>query len=89
MTGKLLIDWSRGTGIVVIMYNLILCKCVNSSMLILVIISAGYSDEMLELVLVAMEDLRESLKDQGSNLMIRFGSAENVIREIVKEVVTY
>lgn len=58
-------------------------------MLILVIISAGYSDEMLELVLVAMEDLRDSLKGQGSNLMIRFGSAENTIQEIVKEVVTY
>lgn len=70
------------------MYNLIPCKYVNSSMLILVI-SAGFSDEMLELVLVAMEDLRESLKDQGSNLMIRFGSAEKTIREIVKEVVTH
>lgn len=49
-------------------------------------ILSRFSDEMLELVLVAMEDLRESLKDQGSNLMIRFGSAEKTIREIVKEV---
>ncbi|XP_021657901.2 uncharacterized protein LOC110648094 [Hevea brasiliensis] len=45
-----------------------------------------YSDEMLELVLFALEDLRKSLKDQGSNLMIRFGNAENVIRDLVQEV---
>ena len=57
--------------------------------MLILVISAGFSDEMLELVLVAMEDLRESLKDQGSNLMIRFGSAEKTIREIVKEVVTH
>ena len=61
----------------------------NSTMLILSIIDAGFSDEMLELILFAVEDLRKSLKDQGSNLMIRFGSAENVIRELVKEVITY
>ncbi|RVW35259.1 hypothetical protein CK203_085833 [Vitis vinifera] len=89
MAGKLLIDWIKALTFLLScacrMYNLIPCKYVNSSMLILVI-SAGFSDEMLELVLVAMEDLRESLKDQGSNLMIRFGSAEKTIREIVKEV---
>ncbi|XP_007038428.2 PREDICTED: uncharacterized protein LOC18605386 [Theobroma cacao] len=49
-------------------------------------ILSRYSDEMLELVLFALEDLRNSLKEQGSNLMIRFGSAENVITELVKEV---
>ncbi|XP_021286133.1 uncharacterized protein LOC110417884 [Herrania umbratica] len=49
-------------------------------------ILSRYSDEMLELVLFALEDLRNSLKEQGSNLMIRFGSAENVIAELVKEV---
>uniref|UniRef100_A0A5B7B338 Photolyase/cryptochrome alpha/beta domain-containing protein n=1 Tax=Davidia involucrata TaxID=16924 RepID=A0A5B7B338_DAVIN len=49
-------------------------------------ILSRFSDEMLELVLFAVEDLRKSLKNQGSDLMIRFGSAENVIRELVKEV---
>ncbi|KAJ0043203.1 hypothetical protein Pint_17261 [Pistacia integerrima] len=36
-----------------------------------------YSDEMLELVLFALEDLRKSLKEQGSDVMIRFGRVEN------------
>ncbi|KAL3524178.1 hypothetical protein ACH5RR_017012 [Cinchona calisaya] len=49
-------------------------------------ILSRFSDEMLELLLFALEDLRKSLKDQGSNLMIRFGNAENVIEELVKEV---
>jgi deoxyribodipyrimidine photolyase len=40
------------------------------------------------MVIFAVEDLRKSLMDLGSDLMIRFGSAENVIRELVKEVVT-
>ncbi|KHG08029.1 Uncharacterized protein F383_34875 [Gossypium arboreum] len=47
---------------------------------------SGYSDDMLELLLFALEDLRNSLKEQGSNLMIRYGCAENVIKELVKEV---
>ncbi|CAK7337076.1 unnamed protein product [Dovyalis caffra] len=47
---------------------------------------SGYNDEKLELVLFALEDLRKSLKEQGSNLMIRFGNAENVIKELVLEV---
>ncbi|KAL5744368.1 hypothetical protein ACOSQ2_027484 [Xanthoceras sorbifolium] len=49
-------------------------------------ILSRYSDEMLELVLFALEDLRKSLKEQGSDLMIRFGRVENVIRELVEEV---
>ncbi|KAK6926363.1 Alpha/beta hydrolase fold-1 [Dillenia turbinata] len=49
-------------------------------------ILSRYSDEMLELVLFAIEDLRKSLKEQGSNLMIRFGTAENVMEGILKEV---
>ncbi|XVF09684.1 hypothetical protein REPUB_Repub07fG0116100 [Reevesia pubescens] len=49
-------------------------------------ILSRYSDEMLELVLFALEDLRNSLREQGSNLMIRFGNAENVISELVKQV---
>ncbi|OMO98081.1 hypothetical protein COLO4_14152 [Corchorus olitorius] len=49
-------------------------------------ILSRYSDEMLELVLFALDDLRNSLKEHGSNLMIRFGSAESVITELVKEV---
>ncbi|KAL0371587.1 UNVERIFIED_CONTAM: Cryptochrome DASH [Sesamum calycinum] len=50
------------------------------------LIYAGFSDEMLELLLFALEDLRKLLNEQGSNLMIRFGRAENVIGELVKEV---
>ncbi|XP_059666983.1 uncharacterized protein LOC132312581 isoform X2 [Cornus florida] len=49
-------------------------------------ILSRFSDEMLELVLFAVEDLRKSMKDQGSDLMIRFGNAEKVIGELVKEV---
>ncbi|KAJ4953978.1 hypothetical protein NE237_030810 [Protea cynaroides] len=49
-------------------------------------ILSRFSDEMLELVILALEDLREWLKSKGSNLMIRFGSAENVILELVEEV---
>ncbi|GMY07764.1 cryptochrome dash, chloroplastic/mitochondrial [Fagus crenata] len=49
-------------------------------------ILSRYSDEMQEMVLFAVEDLRKSLKELGSDLMIRFGSAENVIQELVKEV---
>lgn len=56
--------------------------------MILLKICVGYSDEMLELALFALEDLRKSLKDQGSNLMIRFGNAENVVRDLVQEVIT-
>ncbi|XWS61020.1 hypothetical protein CRYUN_Cryun07bG0089900 [Craigia yunnanensis] len=49
-------------------------------------ILSRYSDDMLELLLFALEDLRNSLKEKSSNLMIRFGNAENVITELVKEV---
>lgn len=48
---------------------------------------AGFSDEMLELLLFALEDLSKLLREQSSDLMIRFGSAENVIPELVTEVV--
>lgn len=44
---------------------------------------------MLELVLFAVEDLKKSLKDQGSDLMIRFGNAESVIQDLAREVVTF
>ncbi|XP_073124044.1 uncharacterized protein [Henckelia pumila] len=49
-------------------------------------ILSRFSDEMLELLLFALEDLRKLLKEQGSNLMIRTGNAENVIRHLVEEV---
>ncbi|KAL2550232.1 DNA photolyase [Forsythia ovata] len=49
-------------------------------------IVSRFSDEILELLLFALEDLRKLLKEQGSNLMIRFGSAERVIGQLVKEV---
>ncbi|KAK3009812.1 hypothetical protein RJ639_013937 [Escallonia herrerae] len=48
--------------------------------------AARFKDEELELLLYAVKDLRQSLKDQGSNLVIRCGSAERVIRELVQEV---
>ncbi|KAL5143474.1 Pheophytinase, chloroplastic [Glycine soja] len=51
-------------------------------------ILSRFSDETLELVLLAVEDLRKSLKDRGSDLVIRFGNAENVIQQLATEVVT-
>ncbi|XP_074355151.1 uncharacterized protein LOC141693864 isoform X2 [Apium graveolens] len=45
-----------------------------------------YSEEMFQLLVFAVKDLKKSLRDQGSDLMIRIGSAENVIGELVKEV---
>ncbi|PWA48557.1 DNA photolyase [Artemisia annua] len=41
---------------------------------------------MLELLLFALKDLRNSLKDLGSGLMIRFGRTETVIQDLLKEV---
>lgn len=52
-------------------------------------IISRFSEEMLELLLFAVKDLRNSLKNQGSDLMIRFGECENVIQELVEEVVTH
>ncbi|GLT40303.1 hypothetical protein SLA2020_144480 [Shorea laevis] len=49
-------------------------------------ILSRYSDEILELVLFALNDLRNSLRKQGTNLMIRFGSAESVIADLVKQI---
>ncbi|KAL9240392.1 hypothetical protein vseg_014617 [Gypsophila vaccaria] len=49
-------------------------------------ILSRYDDEMVELLLVAVEGLRRSLEEHGSNLMIRFGRAENILRGLVKEV---
>lgn len=49
-------------------------------------ILSRFSDEMLELLLFALEDLRKLLMEKGSNLMIRFGTAEDVISKLVKEV---
>lgn len=48
-------------------------------------ILSRFSDEMLEILLFALEDLRKLLKEQGSNLMIRFGTAERVIGELAKQ----
>lgn len=44
---------------------------------------------MLELLLFALEDLRKVLQEKGSNLMIRLGTAEDVISRLVKEVVIF
>ncbi|KAI5389314.1 hypothetical protein KIW84_074818 [Lathyrus oleraceus] len=49
-------------------------------------ILSRFSDEMLELVLSALKDLRKSLQERGSDLMIRFGNAENVIQQLAIEV---
>ncbi|CAA7060225.1 unnamed protein product [Microthlaspi erraticum] len=48
-------------------------------------ILSRYTTDTLELALIALEDLRKSLKKQGSNLMLRYGKAENVIEDLVKE----
>ncbi|XP_076957579.1 uncharacterized protein LOC143633116 [Bidens hawaiensis] len=45
-----------------------------------------FNEEMFELLLFAVTDLRNSLKDLGSNLMVRFGRTESVIQELAKEV---
>lgn len=46
----------------------------------------GFSDEMLELLLFALEDLRRVLKEQGSDLLIVYGAAEKAVIELVKKV---
>nr|XP_029117485.1 uncharacterized protein LOC105034519 isoform X2 [Elaeis guineensis] len=48
-------------------------------------ILSNFSDEMLKLLLLALEDLKQLLKDQGSDLLVAFGSAEDVIRKLVNE----
>ncbi|KAF6152606.1 hypothetical protein GIB67_013053 [Kingdonia uniflora] len=52
-------------------------------------IISRFSDETLELVLMALNDLKTSLKDQGSDLMIRFGGAETVIPELVSDLASH
>lgn len=49
-------------------------------------ILSGFSDEMLELLMFALQDLKKMLKDQGSDLLIGFGSAEDVVTKLVNEV---
>ncbi|XP_010671998.2 uncharacterized protein LOC104888671 [Beta vulgaris subsp. vulgaris] len=49
-------------------------------------ILSRFPSEMIELVLLAVEDLRRSLREHGSNLMIRFGNVETVLQELVKEI---
>ncbi|KAJ0263311.1 DNA photolyase [Hirschfeldia incana] len=49
-------------------------------------ILSRYTTETLELAIIALEELRSSLKKQGSDLMLRYGNAENVIADLVKEV---
>ncbi|KNA10737.1 hypothetical protein SOVF_141700 [Spinacia oleracea] len=49
-------------------------------------ILSRFPDEMVELLILAVEDLRRSLKEHGSNLMIRFGNVENILWELVKEI---
>nr|CAD1840568.1 unnamed protein product [Ananas comosus var. bracteatus] len=47
---------------------------------------SDYSDVMLGLLLSALEDLKELLKSQGSDLIIGLGSADDIIANIVNEV---
>lgn len=49
----------------------------------------GFSDEMLEMVILALEDLRACLRSRGSNLMVRFGRVENVLPKLAIEVVVH
>lgn len=49
---------------------------------------ADYSDVMLGLLLSALEDLKQLLKSQGSDLIIGLGSADDIIANIVNEVTT-
>ncbi|MCL7036961.1 hypothetical protein MKW94_002684 [Papaver nudicaule] len=49
-------------------------------------IISRFSDETLEIALLALTDLREDLKNLGSNLMIKFGDAEEIIPELVSKV---
>ncbi|KAF3433124.1 hypothetical protein FNV43_RR24226 [Rhamnella rubrinervis] len=45
-----------------------------------------FSEEKLEILLLALEDLRNSLRSQGSNLLVRLGNAEYVLQKLVREV---
>ncbi|XP_051138148.1 uncharacterized protein LOC127256275 [Andrographis paniculata] len=49
-------------------------------------ILSRFSEEMMELLLFALADLRRLLREQGSNLLIKFGRAESVLCELVKEI---
>ncbi|KAI3962418.1 hypothetical protein MKW98_010969 [Papaver atlanticum] len=49
-------------------------------------IISRFSDETLEIALLALTDLRKDLKNHGSNLMIKFGDAEEIIPELVTKV---
>ncbi|KAI3900628.1 hypothetical protein MKW92_031197 [Papaver armeniacum] len=49
-------------------------------------IISRFSDETLEITLLALTDLRKDLKNHGSNLMIKFGDAEEIIPELVTKV---
>ncbi|PKA60722.1 Cryptochrome DASH, chloroplastic/mitochondrial [Apostasia shenzhenica] len=47
---------------------------------------SGLSDEMLDALLIALEDLKKLLKNQGSDLFVGFGNAEDIIMRIVNDV---
>lgn len=64
-------------------------SCCYVDTLVLIEPAADFTEEMLELLLFAVKDLRSSLKDMGSNLMIRSGRTESVIQDLVKEVVIF
>ncbi|CAD5187578.1 unnamed protein product [Musa acuminata subsp. malaccensis] len=49
-------------------------------------ILSDLSDEMRELLLFSVKELKELLKGQGSDLLLGFGSTEDVILELVNKV---
>ncbi|XP_004143716.1 uncharacterized protein LOC101210685 isoform X2 [Cucumis sativus] len=49
-------------------------------------ILSRFSDQMLEILLLALESLRHSLRDRGLDLLIKFGDAESILRELVVQV---
>lgn len=47
---------------------------------------ADLSDEMLELLFSSVKDLKEMLTNQGSDLLLGFGSTEDFILEVANKV---
>lgn len=47
---------------------------------------AGFADDILELLLFSLEDLRKALRDQGSDLVVAFGDVEDEIIKVANQV---
>ncbi|XP_078448055.1 DNA photolyase [Wolffia australiana] len=46
----------------------------------------GYGDDILELLLFSLHDLRKALRDQGSDLLLAFGDASDEIMKVANQV---